>query len=817
MAKRKTTKKHTKQTAKQKRNKHIASVILFFVGVLSFFLFVVAGDSFWFTLHGFWHGVFGNILGLPVTLGLFYLAIICAKDYDTKYITKKCIVLSLGLILISAAIGIFCVADGETFSQSISKVYLTDWWSGGALGAIFAFPIKELMGKTGGAITLVILALLYLVLVTSTSILSVYNFFKKPAEKIKQTAQSAYEKHQEKKEDDGFDVDSSSFAKQISVPIAGEKSDTNPFEIQKTDDETELLTREESKRKGKKVVSAYLGEDGIDINVPVSDIKPASKPERKKRTGVNEDLLSDINSGNITIVSDDAPIKAINTLDNTQTAPPEIPEYKFPPVSLLKNSPRASAVNIKQELKQNADKLVDTLRSFGVETRVIDVSRGPAVTRYELQPAAGVRVSTISKLADDIALNLATDGVRIEAPIPGKPAVGIELPNKVRSSVSFRELIESDGFKEAKSNLTCVLGKDITGEIAYMDIEKMPHVLIAGTTGAGKSVCMNSLIMSILYKARPDEVKMIMIDPKSVELSNYNGIPHLLVPVVTDPKKAAGTLGWAVSEMLERYKLLNASGAKNITAYNKLAEKNNGFARMPHIVIFIDELSDLMMAAPKEVEDSICRIAQMARAAGMHLVIATQRPSVNVITGLIKANIPSRIALTTANAIDSRTIIDTAGAERLIGRGDMLFSPVGVNKPTRVQGCWVSDDEINSVIDFLKRKTSVEYDQNVIEEINRQADSVKGKKGSLQPSDSVDDLSEGDYDVMLPQAMEVVVQAGQASTSLLQRRLKLGYARAARIMDQLEEKGVIGPFEGAKPRKVLMSQQELLEMQATSE
>ena len=814
MAKGKKSKKRTKQTAKQKRNKHLTSIVLFFIGILSFFLFVVGGDNFWFTLHSFWHGLFGNILGLPVTVGLFYLAIICAKDYDTKYITKKTIVLSLGLVLLSAAIGVFCIGDTETFSQNLSKIYLTNWWSGGVFGSLFAFPIKQLMGKTGGSITLVILALLYLLIVTRTSILTVYEFFKTPADKIKQTAQSAYQKHQEKKEqDEGFDVDSSSYAKQINIPIAGERQSVE-LETRK-DDQTHLLTREIAARKGKKVVSAYLGEDEVDINVPLSDIKPAPKPTQRKRAGINEDLLSEINSGNIEIVSDDGPVKAINTLDHATIAPPAIPEYKFPPVSLLRHSPKASLTNIKQELKQNADKLVDTLRSFGVETRVIDVSRGPSVTRYELQPAAGVRVSKISNLSDDIALNLATEGVRIEAPIPGKPAVGIELPNKVRSSVSFRELIESDEFKNAKSNLTCVLGRDITGEITCMDIEKMPHILIAGTTGSGKSVCMNSLIMSILYRARPDQVKLIMIDPKSVELSNYNGIPHLLVPVVTDAKKATGTLGWAVSEMLDRYNRLKASGSKNITAYNKKAEKNNGFAYMPHIVIFIDELSDLMMASKNEVEDSICRIAQMARAAGIHLVIATQRPSVDVITGLIKANIPSRIALTTANANDSRIILDSMGAEKLIGRGDMLFSPIGENKATRVQGCWISDDEINSVIDFLKRKSNAEYDQNVIEEINRQAESIKNKKSSSNmPTDEGDD---GDFDVMLPQAMEVVVQAGQASTSLLQRRLKLGYARAARIMDQLEEKGVIGPFEGAKPRKVLMSQQQLLEMQAMSE
>ena len=497
--------------------------------------------------------------------------------------------------------------------------------------------------------------------------------------------------------------------------------------------------------------------------------------------------------------------------DNSEENEEKIIEkiYNFPPVALLTEQENEEDENITDELKANAQKLVDTLQSFGVQTRVTEICRGPAVTRYELQPSAGVKISKITSLADDIALNLATAGVRIEAPIPNKAAVGIEVPNKTISAVGIKEIIDSTEFNEAKSKLTVAMGKDIAGNITVADLAKMPHLLIAGATGSGKSVCINSIIISLLFKSSPDEVKLLMVDPKVVELGIYNGIPHLLVPVVTDPRKAAGALNWAVSEMLNRYKLFADSGVRDLKGYNKLCQKSdNNLKPMPQIVIIIDELADLMMAAPNEVEDAICRLAQMARAAGMHLVIATQRPSVDVITGVIKANIPSRIAFSVSSQVDSRTILDGSGAEKLLGRGDMLFYPVGMPKPTRVQGCFVSDEEVENVVDFIKSsESSTEYDQAIIDEIDRQAVQEKGSKNSSHDGGGFDDADE-----LLPQAIECVVEMGQASTSMLQRKLKLGYARAARIIDQLEERGIVGEFEGSKPRQVLITHDQWVEM-----
>ena len=472
-------------------------------------------------------------------------------------------------------------------------------------------------------------------------------------------------------------------------------------------------------------------------------------------------------------------------------------------MSLLKQPVNAANTDVSGELRANADRLVDTLKSFGVETRIIDICRGPSVTRYELQPSAGVKISKITNLADDIALNLAAGGVRIEAPIPNKPAVGIEVPNKKTDIVTLREIVDSPEFERAKSKLTFAVGRDIAGNVTLADIAKMPHMLIAGSTGSGKSVCINSMIISLIYKSSPDDVRLLMIDPKVVELGVYNGIPHLLVPVVTDPRKAAGALGWAVTEMLNRYKLFADSGVRDLVGYNKMARRSEDTAPLPQIVIIIDELADLMMAASNEVEDSICRLAQMARAAGMHLVIATQRPSVDVITGVIKANIPSRIAFAVSSQVDSRTILDSGGAEKLLGKGDMLFNPIGVQKPIRVQGCFVTDKEVEQVVGFIKSSGQADYSDDILEEIEKQAAAEKPKAGDGGGFD--------DQDSLLPEAIECVVEAGQASTSFLQRRLKLGYARAARIMDDMEQRGVVGPQEGSKPRQVLITKQQWIE------
>ena len=552
---------------------------------------------------------------------------------------------------------------------------------------------------------------------------------------------------------------------------------------------------------------------------PVVPVRVSAENAVAMRSEPDED-------GWISITSEPVEEKDLNTLvaaamekpaageQAAATAPAEEPEvvetfqYQYPSIELFEKSAEEGDPGAQDELKANAQKLVDTLESFGVRTRVLDISRGPSVTRYEVQPMAGVKISRITSLADDIALNLAVADVRMEAPIPGKPAVGIEVPNHKKTPVFIRSVFESQAFLRMTSPLGVALGKDIAGVAQVADLCKMPHLLIAGSTGSGKSVCVNSIIMSLLFRSSPEDVKLLLIDPKVVELAEYNGIPHLLMPVVTEPRKAAGALGGAVQEMERRYHLFAENNVRDIKSFNKLAAADPNLEKMPYIAIIIDELADLMMVVGKDVEDSICRIAQKARAAGMHLIVATQRPSVDVITGLIKANIPSRIAFAVSSQVDSRTILDGAGAEKLLGMGDMLFMPVGAPKPTRIQGTFVRDEEISRVLDFIKKSATVQYDEAMIEAMEKHA-IQDGKKGSS----SADSDEEGGSDPMLKQAVEVVIDAGQASTSLLQRRCKLGYARAARIMDEMEEKGIIGPYEGAKPRAVLISRQQWLEMQ----
>lgn len=475
----------------------------------------------------------------------------------------------------------------------------------------------------------------------------------------------------------------------------------------------------------------------------------------------------------------------------------EFIDYQFPPIDLLQAGKSAIGRETKDEMLRNAQKLEETLRSFGVRARVVQINRGPTVTRYELTPEQGVKVSKIVNLADDIALSFAASGIRIEAPIPGKSAIGIEVPNREQTPVFLREILESTEFQSFSSKTAFGVGKDIGGSVIIADIAKMPHLLIAGATGAGKSVCINTLITSILYKASPNEVKLILIDPKVVELSIYNGIPHLLIPVVTDPKKAAGALNWAVKQMLERYQLFSEENVRNLKAYNNaMTEKLEFESILPNIVIIIDELSDLMMAAPKEVEDAIMRLAQMARAAGIHLIIATQRPSVDVITGVIKANIPSRLAFAVSSGVDSKTILDMVGAERLIGKGDMLFSPSGVPKPMRVQGAFISDKEVENIVNFVKREKATEYDEKIVEEITSASKIAAGGGGD-----------EGDEE-FFEEAVESVVEKQKASVSMLQRQFRIGYNRAARLMETLENKGVVGPEEGSKPRKVLLTKME---------
>ena len=478
------------------------------------------------------------------------------------------------------------------------------------------------------------------------------------------------------------------------------------------------------------------------------------------------------------------------------------PVYCFPPIDLLK-PPARSASDGTLEMKENSKRLNETLASFKIDAHIINVTRGPSVTRYEVELDKGVRLNKLTSCADDIALSLGASGVRIAA-VPGKiSVVGIEVPNRSVTNVNLREVIDSSEFNKSKSKSTFAVGKDIGGSCIVANIAKMPHMLIAGTTGSGKSVCMNSIIISLLYKASPEDVKLIMVDPKMVELGIYNGIPHLLIPVVTDPKKAAGSLQWAVTEMLRRYKIMSEAGVRDLDSYNSMVVNDEiEGEKLPQIVVIIDELADLMLVAAKEVEDSICRIAQMGRASGMHLIIATQRPSADVITGLMKANIPSRIAFSVASAMESRIILDTMGAEKLVGKGDMLFSPIGTGKPQRVQGCFVTDGEVEAVANYVKQHYVADYDQQVLEEIEKKAVQTGKKAATADPEPSADEL---DGDEMLPAAVDVILETGQASVSMLQRRLKLGYARAARIVDEMEEKGIVGPFQGSKPRSILIT------------
>lgn len=551
-----------------------------------------------------------------------------------------------------------------------------------------------------------------------------------------------------------------------------------------------------------------------DAAVPEISAPKAAEPERPENPVKPE--IVEVPRPDRPVTPTPAPAPERPAMPLKKPAPEELnfsDVYTLPPVNLLNPvQKKLTQADIDNEIDRNSRKLVEALQSFGVQTKLVGVSRGPSVTRYELQPAPGVKISKITGLQDDIALNLASAGVRIEAPIPNKSAVGIEVPNKARDTVFFRELVDTTEFKKSfDKKLETVLGKDISGAMVTCNIAKMPHLLIAGTTGSGKSVCVNSIIMSILMKSTPQDVRLIMVDPKKVEFMMYNGIPHLLIPVVTDPKKAAGALAWAVNEMLNRYKQFSDNNVRDFTGFNELAkDPDSGLMKMSHIVIFIDELADLMMASPKDVEDSIVRLAQMARAAGMHLVIATQRPTVNVVTGLIKANIPSRIALMVASQTDSRVILDVSGAEKLLGNGDMLYMPVGLPKPVRVQGCFVSDKEVERVVEFIKQTFQAEYDELVMEEVERQTEMV----ASAQDSKSSGNSDSGDIDTSderLEEAIDFVVESGTCSTSSLQRRLKLGYGRAARLVDIMEEMGIVGPLEGSKPRQVLMTKQEWAE------
>lgn len=787
--------------------RQLLSVIWFAVAVFLLCVVFIPGQNVWLAIHNFIFGVFGvTAYFYPFLLG--FVAVLFAMDKIGGSMNAKVIESGILVILVGAAVDIFSKHnDALTFWQHLTAAYKSGSHlkSGGFLGALVGQPLYLAFGKTGAAITAILLIFVFLMIITGTTLMSLFRTMARPVKSISEQAENAYQARLERESEE------TQGGKQLKV-IKGFNVDIPVDDIP----EKRNIPKTSLDEKQRKVVSAYYGE------TPESEPeKPAVPEPEEKADDIKPEIETALKAAKNEAEAEKRDIPPEKTAEPTKPAEFSVPEkdaepktegYSYPPLSLLNKSKATDTAALSAELDHTAEHLVETLKSFGVETRIVDISRGPTVTRYELQPCAGVKISKITNLADDIALNLATAGVRIEAPIPNKAAVGIEVPNKASAVVGVRGILESPAFINAKSKLTVALGRDIGGNVVVTDIAKMPHGLIAGATGSGKSVCINSIIISLLYKATPDEVKLLMIDPKVVELGIYNGIPHLLVPVVTDPRKAAGALGWSVTEMERRYKMFADRGVRDLAGYNKFVENlgDPEVQKMPHIVIIIDELADLMMTAPNEVEDSINRIAAKARAAGMHLIIATQRPSVDVVTGVIKANIPTRIAFAVSSQIDSRTILDSAGAEKLLGRGDMLFSPVGSTKPNRIQGCFVSDEEVEAVVNYIKSDHTVDYDDDVMVEIERQAAIEKKQKTGLP-----EDGPEGDP--MLDEAIKVVVENGMASTSLLQRKLKLGYARAARIVDEMEQRGVVGPYEGSKPRKVLISKEQLLEREAAGE
>lgn len=795
--------KSTKQNEeKAAANRQLAAIILFAVSVFFICLSFINGGGLWGVLRTLSFGLFG-FSAFIWPLVLIYVAVMATLDKTDQKIGVKIFEAAMLIMLLSAAIHIFGFHGVVDFSENVIDAYNAYRFDGslvgsGAVGAIIGGAILLATGSSKPAAIAIILILmfLFLMLMTGTTLKKLMKGVYSPVKKVSEYREEKIE--------------------QLASAEERNRESFNPD----VDLGPEPVT-EKSAKKSKKTADVVQF-DNVDKNEPneaetneLTESKPVLLDDIiKKMNGdeANSQISKPIEEAAKSSASASALKSVKGSLSDDENDKPKA-EYQLPSLDCLAEPKNGRNVKYEDELKANATKLVDTLKSFGVETRIVDISRGPSVTRYEIQPAAGVKISRITNLSDDIALNLAASGVRIEAPIPNKAAVGIEVPNKNRSTVTLREIIDTDQYRNAKSKLFVALGKDIAGNCTYADLAKMPHLLVAGTTGSGKSVCLNSMIVSILYNAKPDEVKLLMIDPKQVEFTVYNGIPHLIVPVVSDPRKASGALAWAVTEMLSRYKTFSDNNVRDISGYNSICE-SIGQKKMPQIVIFIDELSDLMMAAPHEVEDSICRLAQMARAAGMHLVIATQRPSVDVITGLIKANIPSRISLKVSSQIDSRTIIDTAGAEKLLGNGDLLFYPVGIAKPQRIQGCFLSDKEVETVVDFIKKQEKSSYDDEVMNEIERQAAMEKKKNGgAVSDGDDSDSVT----DEMVPKAIEVVVDAQMASTTLLQRKLKLGYARAARIIDTLEERNIIGPYEGSKPRKVLVTKQQWYEMNALAQ
>lgn len=690
------------------------------------------------------------------------------------------------VIVIMLTFGIINIQGLDDQSDFFSNIRLiigddTNTFHGGILSYVICYPLNKIVGALGTYVILLTFSIISVILIFD---ITLYDLGLKAYNKSESIRNKRYKKAREKDKKQGLG-----------------------------DEYINIVDNESPKEKIQNEKEAFLS--GVDKKIKILDFMKNSHESNDVTIESSSEISSDIQIDNFLEKTTQSNTRKKENLDNDvkEVVNKEIQEhiseykeqkeYKHPGLELLKlNSNTKLKSSDKKELIENANKLEEILSNFGVDAKVTQVTKGPSVTRFELQPSPGVKVSKIVNLSDDIALGLAASGIRIEAPIPGKAAVGIEVPNGKQTPVFLREVLENDEFILSKKKLAFALGKDIAGKCVVGDLSKMPHTLIAGATGSGKSVCINSLIISLLYKYKPEEVKLLMVDPKVVELNVYNGIPHLLIPVVTDPKKAAAALNWAVNEMTNRYKLFADSGVRNMESYNELFNKGAIEQKLPYIVIIVDELADLMMVCPNDVEDYIGRLAQMARAAGMHLVIATQRPSVDVITGVIKANIPSRISFAVSSQIDSRTILDSSGAEKLLGKGDMLYYPVGESKPLRVQGCFISEEEVEQVVSFIKSEQGdINYEEDIIDHINNTSDSKTGE--SNKKNEEVDEL--------LNEAINIVVEYGQASTSFIQRKFRIGFNRASRIMDQLEERGIISEKDGSRPRQILITRQQLID------
>ena len=850
----------------QRRRSGIRGYVFLFLGLIICALAFVEGKSVWEWLRNALFGIFGVFAFAVGPLTVFCAVKIAYGKKPVLGVVLKCVFLFLVLagaiyIWVDPGESTFINAVRSTFRMGSSSAGLSS--AGGVCSVILGWSLYQACGVTAAKIVICILTFLALMVITGKTIIDVINDASAARLKIKDRVSAGLEVGDFAGPDvprkmENIDIPIESRAQKIDVPLGQSGMSTDArgplFLGRRKKEKVSPPVAQSVKDAALSRIDINLGPDPVD-QVDDSDILPLDFGSRA--TGPAAAFVQDIRSTDTIIkntftdfsssasgtenketiplvfpdddpvldpVQEESEVQPVEKIESAVEENNSIPKpgYVFPPLDLLKKGSTRGSKSAEEETKANAELLINTLDSFNIRAHITDIARGPSVTRYELQPEAGIRLSRIVSLSNDLALALAADGVRIEAPIPGKAAVGIEVPNKNVSTVNLRSALEKNVFTDAKSPMTMALGMEISGDVRVGDIAKMPHLLIAGSTGMGKSVCINSIIVSLVYKASPEDVQMILIDPKMVEFSCYTGLPHLYIPVVTDVKKAAGALGAAVGEMMKRYNLFSSFGVRNIDEYNSMVKRKYTDDYVPEegeevpehkpsIVIIIDELADLMMTAPADVENSISRIAQMGRAAGIHLIVATQRPSVDVITGTIKNNIPSRIAFKVSSQIDSRTILDTAGAEKLIGRGDMLFLPVGQTKPVRIQGCYVDDEEVAGVVSFVKMYANASYNEQFANEAAEAAANLKIKG----PAGDVPSEDDGETDPQLENAIEVVVEAGQASVSLLQRKLKLGYARAARVMDQLEARGVVGPQDGSKPRTVNMTRQQLLERQQT--